>query len=57
VRTVSQEHPEAQLASLESGIATFYSRTQVVVAYYADAGRDRVEHEFSGAHASWHVPI
>jgi hypothetical protein len=56
VRTVSQEHPEAQLASLEAGIATFYSRTQMIVAHYSHCGRERVE-EFDSARASWHVPI
>lgn len=57
VRTTLALHPDADLASMESGVATFYSRTQMIVAYYGDAGRAGIVDQFQRAHASAGIPF
>lgn len=57
MRAVAQTFPDAQLATMEDGIATFFSRTQIVVAAYSDGSRLRVEQEFETAGAFAHMAI
>ena len=57
VRATLKQHPEAQLASAEDGIATFYSHTQMIVAYYADAGRAGIDDQFQRTRASAGIPF
>jgi hypothetical protein len=47
MRAVRETHPDAELASMDEGIATFFTRTLMVVASYEDqASRARIESEF-----------
>lgn len=51
VRTVTSKHPDAELASVESGIATFFTRTEMIVASYEDASRLRADSAFDQSQA------
>ena len=46
VRTVAKTHPDAEIATLDEGIATFFSRTHMIVAAYSDTSRLRIEEHF-----------
>ncbi|MEX0993332.1 MAG: hypothetical protein WDZ37_04975 [Solirubrobacterales bacterium] len=56
VRAVTSKHSSAELASIQDGIATFFTRTEMIVASYEDASRLQADSALGQAQA-FDIPL